>query len=136
MHKPFSSEWAHAFRDAINASAEYRTAATGWTWPLALSLSASPDRGYPSDIAVELDLDRGTCTAVRVKTDEKATTDFVLRGDYEAWQSVVQGNVDPVVAVTMGKLKLVQGSLTTLMLNTKAAKALVACAQQVPTDFG
>lgn len=136
MHKPFSPAWADAFRDAINASAEYRAAAAGWTWPLALSLAATPERGFPEDIAVELDLDRGTCTGVRLKTGEKATTDFVLRGDYDAWASVVAGNVDPVVAVTMGKLKLVQGSLTTLMLNTKAAKALVACAQQVPTDFG
>ncbi len=136
MHRPFTPEWASAFRDAINADAEYKAAGAGWTWPLALSLSAAPAHGFPQDVAVELDLARGTCGDVRVKVGEKATTDFVLRGDYDAWRAVVRGELDPVVAVTMGKLKLVQGSLTTLMLQTKAAKALVACAQRVPTDFG
>lgn len=136
MHRPFTPEWASAFRDAINANADYRAAAASWTWPLALSLSADATRGFPQDVAIELDLSRGTCGDVRVKVGEKATTDFVLRGDYDAWRSVVGGHLDPVVAVTMGKLKLVQGSLTTLMLQTKAAKALVACAQGVPTDFG
>lgn len=136
MLRPFTPEWAAAFRDAINADAEYRTAGAGWTWPLALSLSADPARGFPHDVAIELDLAHGTCGEVRVKVGEKATTDYVLRGDYDAWRAVVGGQLDPVVAVTMGKLRLVQGSLTTLMLQTKAAKALVACAQKVPTDFG
>lgn len=136
MHRPFTPEWAAAFRDAINADAEYKTAGAGWTWPLALSLSADAARGYPQDVAVELELSRGSCSDARIKVGDKATTDFVLRGDYETWKAVVSGQLDPVVAVTMGKLRLVQGSLTTLMLQTKAAKALVACAQQVPTDFG
>lgn len=136
MHRPFTPEWAAAFRDAINADADYKTAGAGWTWPLALSLSADAARGYPQDVAVELELSRGSCGEVRVKVGDKATTDFVLRGDYDTWKAVVSGQLDPVVAVTMGKLRLVQGSLTTLMLQTKAAKALVACAKQVPTDFG
>ncbi|MDX2183529.1 MAG: SCP2 sterol-binding domain-containing protein [Gemmatimonadaceae bacterium] len=136
MHKPFTQGWADAFQQAINGNEAYRAAGSGWTWPLALSLSADPARGYPQDVAIELDLANGHCSAVRVKVGEKATTDFVLRGDYAAWEQVVRGTLDPVVAVTMGKLKLVQGSLTTLMMQTKAAKALVACAQLVETDFG
>jgi putative sterol carrier protein len=136
VHKPFTQGWADAFQQAINSNEAYRAAGSGWTWPLALSLSADPARGYPQDVAIELDLANGHCSAVRLKLGEKATTDFVLRGDFGAWEQVVRGTLDPVVAVTMGKLKLVQGSLTTLMMQTKAAKALVACAQLVETDFG
>ncbi len=135
MHRPFTQSWTDAFVAAINADAAYRAAGASWTWPLALVLKAAPEHGYPDDVAVELQLDRGTCTGARVVTGEQSACDFVLRGDYDTWKSVVTGGADPVVAVTMGKLKLVKGSLTTLMLQTKAAKALVACAQAVPTDF-
>lgn len=133
--RPFSAEWAAAFRDAINADAAYATAGKGWSWPIALSLVADPARGYPEDVAIELDLSDGRCGAARVTTGDRASSEFVLRGDYDAWASVVRGDIDPVLAVVTGKLRLVQGPLTTLMLNTAGAKALLACAQQVPTAF-
>jgi putative sterol carrier protein len=135
MHRPFTPGWADAFAAAINADAEYRAAASGWTWPLALVLVAAPEHGYPDDVALELDLERGTCRGHRLVTGQHATTDFVLRGPYDAWKQVVTGAMDPVVAVSLGKLKLVKGSLATLLLQTKAAKALVQCARAVPTRF-
>jgi putative sterol carrier protein len=135
MHRPFTQPWTDAFVAAINTDAAYKTAGAGWTWPLALVLKAAPEHGYPEDVAVELDLNRGTCDGARLVTGAHSECDFVLRGDYDVWKSVVSGELDAVVAVTMGKLKLVKGALTTLMLNTKAAKALVACAKSVPTDF-
>ena len=36
MPRPFTDAWAAAFRDAINTDAEYRAAATKWSWPVAL----------------------------------------------------------------------------------------------------
>lgn len=135
MRKPFTPEWADAFCSAINADATYRDAGAGWRWPLALSLAATPERGIPDDVAVELDLDAGTCRGARVVTG-KSSCEYVLRGDWATWEAVVTGALDPVAAVTLGRLRLVQGSLTTLMMQTRAAKALLACAQQVETDFG
>jgi hypothetical protein len=35
--------------------------------------------------------------------------------------------------VARGKVKLTKGSLGTLMMNAKGAKALVACAQEIDT---
>lgn len=133
--RPFTAEWAEVFREAINADPAYAAAGKGWTWPLALSLAADPARGYPEDVAIELDLQGGRCASAVLTTGGRSACDFVLRGDYEAWRSVVRGEVDPIVAVATGKVRLVQGSLTTLMLNTAGAKALLACAQQVPTAF-
>lgn len=133
--RPFTAEWAAAFRDAINADPAYAAAGKGWTWPIALSLVADPARGYPEDVAIELALSGGHCAGATLTTGGRATSEFVLRGDYESWQSVVRGDVDPIVAVATGKVRLVQGSLTTLMLNTAGAKALLACAQRVPTAF-
>jgi hypothetical protein len=42
--------------------------------------------------------------------------------------------LDPIVGVTRG-LVSVRGSITALMLNTRAATALLACAKSVPTFF-
>lgn len=132
--RPFSQPWADALRDAINADQAYRVAARTWTWPVALVLEAAPALGYPVDTAVEFDLDRGTCTAVRVLDPSAATAPFVLRAKYAAWKRIVRGALDPLMAVALRHVTL-HGSLTTLMLHAGAAKALIACARTVPTHF-
>lgn len=135
MHLPFTQDWADAFREAINADAAYRQAARNWPWPVALVVAARPELGIPADTAVEVDLDRGHCTASRVVPAGQSTAPFALRGEYEAWKRIVRGELDPVMAVTTGKLRLERGALTTLMLHTGSARALVACARTVPTRF-
>jgi putative sterol carrier protein len=131
---PFTQPWADALREAINADQAYRVAARTWTWPVALVLEAAPALGYPVDTAVEFDLDRGHCTAVRVLDPSAATAPFVLRAPYEAWKRIVRGALDPVMAVALRQVTL-HGSLTTLMMHAGAAKALIACARTVPTHF-
>lgn len=133
-HRPFTPAWASAFRDAITTDATYRAAATRWTWPVALVLDAAPELGYPDAVAVELALDRGDCHAAEIVAASATTAPFVLSAPYSTWKAVVQGALDPLVGVTTGKIR-VQGSLATLMLNARAASALCACAQRVPTAF-
>lgn len=135
MYQPWTQEWADAFRAAINADPSYQRAAGSWTWPVALVVQARPDVGIPEERAVEVDLDRGRCDAARVVAGPDVTADIALRGDYDTWKRIVRGELDPVSAVTTGKLRLVRGSLTTLLLYTGAARALVACAASVPTRF-
>lgn len=132
--RPFSPEWAAAFKDAIDADAPYRAAAAKWTWPVALVLQAAPEYGYPDAVAVELTLDRGLCHAAAILPREAVTAPFVLTAPYAVWKAVVRGELDPLVGVTRGKIA-VQGSLATLMMNAKAAAALCACARNVATAF-
>lgn len=134
LPRPFTQPWADAVRAAINADAAYRAAAVNWTWPVALVLDAAPNLGYADEAAVEFDLDRGHCTAVRVLAPSAITAPFVLRAPYAVWKKVVQGLTDPVMAIALRKIAL-QGSLSTLLLHVGAAKALVACARTVPTHF-
>lgn len=124
MHRPFSSEWAAAFRDAIEADAAYRETATKWTWPVALVLDAAPELGYAEPVAVELALDRGRCHGAEIRPLETVTAPFVLRAPYATWKQVM-----------LGERIAVQGSLTTLMLHARSAAALCACARAVPTLF-
>lgn len=134
LHRPFTAEWAVAFRDAIVADGAYRRAAAQWVWPVALVLDPAPEWGYPDSVAVELALDRGDCSAAVIRTVAAVSAPFVLSAPYTTWKQVVLGALDPVVGVTHGKIK-VKGSLTTLLMNAGAASALCACARAVPTAF-
>lgn len=132
---PFTQPWADAFRDAINADESYRAASSGWKWPLALVLDPVAELGYPGGGAVELELSRGTCERATALAPDAVTAYFVLRGAYPAWKAIVRGELDPVTAVMTRRLALATGSLTTLMLHSRSAKLLVACARQVDTAF-
>lgn len=131
---PFTQPWADALREAINGDAAYRAAAANWTWPVALVLDAAPDLGYADDCAVEFGLDRGTCTSAQAMAPSAVTAPFVLRAPYATWKRIVRGVTDPVMAIALKQVTL-QGSLSTLMMQAGAAKALVACARTVPTHF-
>jgi putative sterol carrier protein len=135
MPRPFTDAWADACCAAVNASAAYRGAAADWPWPVALAMDAAPELGYPEPLAVELTLDRGACRGARLTTPDATSAPIVLRGAYAAWKHIVRGELDPVTAVATGRLTLARGALTTLMLHTRAARALVAVAGEVPTEF-
>lgn len=132
--RPFSAEWAQAFRGAIEADASYRSIASAWTWPVALVMHPAPEFGYPDAVAVELTLERGRCHDAVIRALDSLSAAIVLSAPYHVWKSIVRGELDPMHGVTGGKIS-VKGSLTALMLNAKAATALVACARAVPTAF-
>lgn len=134
MLRPFTSEWAQAFRSAIEGDHAYRETAARWTWPVALVLDAAPEYGFAEPIAVELTLDRGRCHGAEIRARDAVEAPIVLSAPYAVWKAIVRGELDPLVGVTSGRIA-VQGSVTTLMLHARAATALVACARAVPTQF-
>jgi putative sterol carrier protein len=134
MFAPFTQPWADAFRTAINASESYRAAARSWLWSTSLVCTADPGFGIPVDTAIELALDRGVCHAAVAKPASETATEFTFRAPLATWQLVMSGKLDPIAGVTKGSI-VMHGPLTTLLLQMKAASALVACAQQVPTQF-
>ena len=131
---PFTPEWTEAFRQAINSSLTYRECAEDWAWPLALCLYRDPALGYPNDVAILLELNSGYCRSARLLPAGEAAAPVVIRGHYPAWKRIVRGELDPVGAIMEGQLKL-EGSMSTIMLHVRSAKALVACASDVPTFF-
>ena len=133
-HRPFTSEWAAAFRDAIEADASYRELAARWIWPVALVLDAAPELGYPEHVAVELTLDRGRCHRAVIRHPDAVTAPFTLRAPYATWKLVMRGELDPLAGVTRGRIS-VTGSLATLMMHARSASALCGCARAVPTRF-
>jgi putative sterol carrier protein len=134
-HAPFSQPWADALRALLNADATWRDASKNWRWSLALAMDAEPSLGFPDAVAVELDLVNGNCERAEARPAAEVTSDYVLRGDYATWKSIVREDVDAVGAVMTGKLKLAKGSLLSLMSHVASARALVACARRVDTHF-
>jgi putative sterol carrier protein len=135
VNRPFTAEWAAAYCEALNADETFRKEGVRWNWPIAFILEANSGLGYPSDVAVELVLKGGRCTASRLVGGRKTSVPYQLRGSYATWKALVRGELDPVTAVMKGDLELVRGTITALMMHARTARALVACAQKVETIF-
>lgn len=135
MPAPFTDAWASACCAAINASPTYRAAAGDRGWSIALACDAEPAAGIVAPTAVEFDLAGGGCRTARVTAPAAAGAPVVLRGSYATWKAVVRGDVDPVAAVTAGRLAIDRGSLMSLLPLVAPARALLAAARTVDTAF-
>lgn len=129
----FSSAWAEAWKEQINASEAYRRAADGWNGALALRLRL---RGSPATRDVVVDLADGRCVDGRVASAEDlAAARFVMAADVKVWREVLEGRFEPVLGIMTGRLKLERGKLSELVPWVGAAKELVAAAGRVGGEF-
>jgi len=134
---PFPSRaWVDAYRAAITASDDYRSASGEWTHgPVALVIPAHPAIGVPEDVGIWLDLDRGACREARVVTrDEAQRAAFVLTAEYRYWKQIIKKELGPIAGIMQRKVSL-QGSLPIVVRFIKSAEALVDAATRVPTRF-
>lgn len=130
-----SDEWLGLYLDRINASSDYREAATDWEGDISFVFEAEPDKNVPDDVWAWLDLWHGECRAARVVREaEGANARYVIRAPYSRWKEVLSGDLDPVKGMMQGKLKL-QGDLPTIIRYVRAANELVHLTTTVPTEF-
>lgn len=135
MSKFPSPEWLQAYKDAINASEEFRDAARDWEGDVTYVVEAEPDKGLMVDAWGWFDLHHGECRDAKVVTaDEGERARFVIRAPYSMWKEVIRGRLEPIKGMTQGKLKL-SGDLPTIRQNVDAVRALVSIAGQIPTEF-
>ncbi|MES3035135.1 MAG: hypothetical protein V4813_14150 [Gemmatimonadota bacterium] len=129
----FSTAWADALLAVVNRDATYRDAARGWTNPVALVVE--PGAGVDDGAAVQVNLQAGTCLSADALPPTAVSAPFVLSADLATWKEIVGGNTDPLAAVVRGTVRLTRGSLATLMLHARGAKALLECARQIETHW-
>jgi putative sterol carrier protein len=129
----FSPAWTDAFRQAVNTDAGYRDAAARWTNPVALVVE--PGAGLEAGAAVQLDLAAGACLGAESLAPHAVTAPFVLSAGLDNWKRILVGDADPIAAVAKGDLRLTRGSISTLMLHARGAKALLHCARQIETAW-
>jgi putative sterol carrier protein len=131
---PFpSSEWADAFRRALNENAAYREAAQAWEGDIVF-LVRSPEAGRPSP-GIHLLLAHGECSAAAYHPDAQAVpSEFVYEGSPENWSRLLNREIDPVKSILNGTFKI-RGNPAKLMRFTRAAKELVETAASIPASI-
>jgi putative sterol carrier protein len=132
-----SAEWCVAYKDAINANANYKAAGREWTHgAVAMIVSADPAIGIAEDMSMWLDLDQGTCRDCRlVPRAEAEKAPFVLVATYARWKEVIRKLLDPTKGMMQNKLKLTKGHMPTMVKFVTASKELVESTSRVPTQF-
>ena len=131
----FTHDWAVACGEQINANEDYRKAARSWRWPMVLTMMADSRRGLP-ERSVYLDLYQGDCREARAATPaDLEGAPFVISADPHTWKLVLDRDLEPIFGLMRGKLKLVKGSLVSLLPYTTAAKEMVLSAACVETRF-
>ncbi|HUG26675.1 MAG TPA: SCP2 sterol-binding domain-containing protein [Gemmatimonadales bacterium] len=129
----FTDAWAAAWAEQLNASEAYRVAAATWEGGVVLEMA---DGTAEPEAAVYLDLWHGTCRAGRMATAaDREAARYILRGSREAWQQVLAGKSQPIIAVMTGRLRLVRGDLVGLLPYAGAAKELLSTASVFETTF-
>jgi putative sterol carrier protein len=132
-----SSEWASAYKDALNASQTYKTAGKDWTHGVvAMIVKADPALGIPEDTALWLDVHQGACKDCKLMPAKDAdAASFVIVADYARWKSVIKKELDPIKGMMQGKLKLTKGHMPTIVKYVQSSRELVETTAKVPTKF-
>ena len=133
-----STEWVAAYKDAINANAEYKKAGKDWTHGVvAMVVQAEPTLGIPEDLAMWLDVHEGRCRDCKLipAKEAEALAPFVVVASYAQWRQVIRKEVDPTKALMQGKLRLTKGHMPTMVKYVNASKQLVESTSRVPTKF-
>jgi ribonucleoside-diphosphate reductase beta chain len=132
-HEIFTTEWIAAWAQRINQSEAYKQAARAWEWPVILELEE--ERGEGAGRQIYLDLWRGACREAREAHEaDCANAPYVLRATRTHWEQTLRGELDPLLAIARGKIKLQKGSLFALARYGNAAKQLAATAREVGAE--
>lgn len=127
----FSSEWAKAVREAVNASPGFRRAGTRWNQAVVFVMT-----GDGRDRCVLLDLRGGQCVVARTaRSTDRASAPLVIAADAATWRDLLEGRTDLLRAVMGGRFSMEQGSVAGLISHVGAARELIAAAAQVRASF-
>jgi len=131
----FSDEWAKQFKDEVNRSSTYQSAAKGWKWTVGLVVEAEPDKNVPESVGVVMDLFDGEARDIHVgPASDAQACNFVITAPYSRWKEVATEKLDATRGMLQGKLKL-KGDLPTIVRYTKAAQELTKATTRVPVEW-
>ena len=133
-----SPEWTAAYKDAINANAEYKKAGKDWTHGVvAMVVKAEPGLGLTEDQAMWLDVYQGECRDCKLlpASEAREKAPFVVEATYAQWKQVIRKEIDPTKALMQGKLKLTKGHMPTMVKYVNASKQLVESTTRIETKF-
>lgn len=128
-----SDEWIRELSRTLNASETYERSAKDWEGDFVFIVQA--DTTYPETTYLYLDLLHGKSpSAMQLSRPDEKSAAFVLAAPYSTWRRVIEGKLDPIQGMMTRQLKL-QGDMMKVMRYPKAAKEIVSCTANVPTEF-
>ena len=128
-----SAEWLEAFHQAINNSAAYAEAAKTWEGDFYFVLE--PEGSMKETVYYYIDLWHGKSRkAFVVKDSSDQRPEFVISAAIRIWKRVIEKRLDPIQGLVTRQLQL-KGNLGKVLRAVKAAKELVNCCAEVPTEF-
>ena len=128
-----SSEWLDAFHEAINGSQSYAEAAKNWEGDFYFVLE--PEGSMRQPVYYYVDLWHGKSRKAYVVEDSSdVQPEFAISAPIHVWKRVIEKKLDPIQGLVTRQLKL-EGNLGKILRAVKAAKELVNCTGEVPTEF-
>jgi putative sterol carrier protein len=127
-----SLEYMEAFRRAMVGDTVYRELAKGESGSYTFVIEPDPSRGAAERCVMGYREDNGEVTEV---WEGERPTEFKLAGPYRVWVDILRGELGPIRAMTMRKLKI-SGDLVKLVTSsTKATLRMVEVLRSLPTEF-
>jgi putative sterol carrier protein len=129
-----SDQWIKALSHQLNNSVDYEQSARDWEGDFVFVVE--PDAAYPDTAYLFLGLYHGKSPdAALISTKDERETEFAISAPFATWRQVIQGKLDPIQGMMMGKLRLT-GNLRKILRYPRAAKEIVSCCALVPTHWG
>lgn len=136
--KPYimaTPEWVATFEKKVQEDAYYKEVAKAWEGSVVIHILKNAAIGIDQDIFVFMDLWHGDCRLIRLVPPETGLkADYVLTGEFERWEAVMNKELDVTKAMMQGKIKL-KGSLPTIVRYVKASIRLTDLAAEIDTRF-
>ena len=133
MYEFGSDKWLDAFKEAINSSQNYADAARNWEGDFYFIVD--PSGTIDEEIVMYVDLWHGKCRATERVADRSAKEpEFLINAPESVWRQVIEKQLDPIQGLMTRQLKL-KGNMVKIMKAVRAAKELVECTTEVPTQF-
>lgn len=128
-----SDAWIKELSAQLNASSSYEASAKDWEGDFLFIVEA--DDAYPETRQLYLELYHGKSPSAKELTEsEEHNAQYIISAPYSTWRKVLEGKIDPIQGMMSKRLKL-KGNMMMVMRYPKAAKEIMACTQQMPTDF-
>lgn len=131
--------WAAEYCQALNNSAEYADAASGWgiDFEGAMLLAMTKSGEIEDDISAFADLKDGKCLGITIlKPGEAPPREpiMTLTGSFLVWKQLAMKELDPIQSLMQGLLKL-EGDMTLALRYAKAAMELANVVENTDTSF-
>ena len=129
-----SDAWIKELSKQLNASKGYEQSAKNWEGDF--TFVVEPDGAYRETAYLFLGLYHGKSPdAGMMEQIDERESQYLISAPFSTWQKVIEGKLDPIQGMMTRRLKL-KGDMKMIMRYPKAAKEIISCTKNIPTDFG